>query len=66
MVGFATVLQEVLQTAVEILAPFHLSITTMPIQSLPAPQAEQSMILETEKDREISPAMNSGLSPPAA
>lgn len=48
------------------LAPFHLSITIMPIQSLLAPQAEQSMILETEKGRGISPTMNSGLSPPAA
>lgn len=40
MVGLATVLQGELKTAVEILALFHLSITTIPIQTLLAPQAE--------------------------
>ena len=42
MVSLATVLQGELKTAVEILALFHLSITTMPIQPRLAPQAEHS------------------------
>lgn len=74
MVGLATVLQGELKTAVEILALFHLSITTIPIQPLLAPQAEHNDFRDCipalpavkVKGRGISPAMNSGLSPPAA